>query len=134
MDEKTEAIKELKQLFKEANFKVYTKLNHVSRSGMLRYVSAVVIIGNEPIYIDHLISRLGIFKRVPYEKGEGLMVHGCGMDVGFELVYNTARVVYADGFICRGEDCPSNAHVNGEKNIKPHRHSDPGYALRQVWI
>ena len=55
---------------------------------------------------------------------------GCGMDMGFALVYNLSSVLFRDNFICTGEKCPSNDHNNGEKDRTPHKHSDGGYALR----
>jgi hypothetical protein len=32
------------------------------------------------------------------ETGEGITVDGCGMDMGFALVYNLGRALYRDGF------------------------------------
>jgi hypothetical protein len=51
------------------------------------------------------------------------------MDVTFELVYNLSSVLYRDNYICLGENCRSNDHVNGDKDRTPHKHSDGGYLL-----
>lgn len=59
---------------------------------------------------------------------------GCGMDVGFSLVYNLGWVLFPNGFECVGERCPSNDHSNGDRDYSPHHHSDGGYALRQRWL
>jgi hypothetical protein len=49
----------------------------------------------------------------------------------FNLAFELARVLYADGFPCIGDSCPSNDHVNERvRDFTPGRmHSDPGYAL-----
>lgn len=130
--EKNDAIKELKELFKKGKYTVYTVLRHVSRSGMMRRISCFVMVNNQPINIDWYIEKLGTYQR--HKNKEGLLISGCGMDMGFSLVYNTSAVVYRGGFICRGEKCPSNDHPNGDRNYKPHKHSDGGYNLKQRWI
>ena len=35
---------------------------------------------------------------------------------------------------CIGAGCPSNDHINGDRNHTPHLHESGGYALRQRWI
>ncbi len=67
-------------------------------------------------------------------KRECLSVGGCGMDMGFHVVYNLSCALFRDKFQCIGEGCPSNDHHNGDRNRKPHLHSDGGYALRQEWL
>jgi len=74
----------------------------------------------------------------------GVKVEGCGMDMGFHLVYTLSRVLYPNGHPCtcveeRGPDrCPSNDHSNErgpERNYASTRiHRDGGYALRHKWI
>lgn len=51
------------------------------------------------------------------------------MDMIMDTVYHLSRVLFRDGFTCTGKDCPSNDHHNGDRNYKPHRHTDPGYSL-----
>jgi len=66
---------------------------------------------------------------------DALVVGGAGMDMGYHVVYNLARTLFADGFACVGEGCPSNDHSNGDRDYTPGRlHSDPGYALRHRWL
>src|SRR3990167_5500047 len=64
----------------------------------------------------------------------GVRVGGCGMDMGFHLVYNLSRVLFPDGFDCIGKDFPANDHSNGDRDYKPHTHKDGGYALKQRWL
>lgn len=46
-------------------------------------------------------------------KRDGLIVGGCGMDMGFEVVYNLSAALFGKGYACLGKGrCPSNYHVN----------------------
>jgi hypothetical protein len=65
---------------------------------------------------------------------EGVKIGGCGMDMGFALVYDLSRVLFQDSFDCIGEGCPANDHRNGDRDYTPHEHSDGGYALRHKWL
>jgi hypothetical protein len=73
----------------------------------------------------------------------GVKVGGCGMDMGFHLVYNLSRTLYPT-YQCLGKGdgsyrsgCPSNEHVNhgeGRDVYSPEvTHSD-GYSLHQRWL
>jgi hypothetical protein len=92
----------------------------------------------------------------------GVVVRGCGMDMGFELVYNLSRALFPDGFGVPCEKCGVRAnskedaasrrsqssaaaeamHDNDSHCCKYHgRNGDPsgwdnsgGYALKQYWI
>lgn len=116
---------------------VYTKLNHVSRSGMMCSITPFVVIDNEPRYLAWSIAVLFGQSR---DKYDGIRMDGCGMDMGFSLVYNLSSILYPEGFDCIGQDrngrryCPSNDHSNGDRNYKKHHHSSGGYALRQSWL
>jgi len=93
-EEKTK--EELKVLIKKAGRIIYTNCEHVSQSGMTRWIDAFVIINNQPIHINHYIAKLGIFERVPRERGRGIVVTGCGADVGFEVVDAIRRAIYPE--------------------------------------
>lgn len=123
------AIKELRVLFRKGKYKAYTKLEHCSKSGMMRYISAFVILGGSPYGISHLIAKLGQYKRATYKSPHGgLKVHGCGMDMGFELIYQTSRICFKDKeenkriFAKLGRYIGKNANFDG------------GYVVRQEWI
>lgn len=128
--EQLEAINSLKEIIKPG-MTVFTVLKHVSRSGMMRHVAPYVIINNEPHWIGYRVAKALDW---PLADDDGVKIGGCGMDVGFELVYNLSRVLFRDNFVCIGENCHSNDHVNGDRDRTPHLHSDAGYALRQRWI
>jgi hypothetical protein len=80
----------------------------------------------------------------------GLGVGGCGMDMGFHLVYSLSRALFPTGFGCigrvtnaKGERtawCNSNDHHNGDRDHtrhttrRKHWHRDGGYALVHRWM
>lgn len=128
--EKLEAIETLKNMIPLGS-KVYTALNHVSRSGMTREISVHIIQDNKPINITWKVGKtLGLKEG----KTRGLRMGGYGTDMGFEIVYNLGYVLYKDNFICVGENCPSNDHSNGDRDYIPHPHNDSGYAFRHEWL
>jgi hypothetical protein len=129
--EQQEAIDKLHELLKPGDT-VYTVLRHVSRSGMTRAISPIIMTDDGPWEISYLACpALGWRFN---ERHGGVTVSGCGMDTGFHLVYEISREMYPDGFECIGEGCPSNDHVNGDRNYKPHHHNSGGYALQQRWM
>ncbi len=73
---------------------VYTILRHVSASGMTRIITLVVFIDGEPIYPNYLASELMGWKL----KDRGVVATGCGMDMGFALVYDLSYRLYGDGY------------------------------------
>lgn len=136
--------------------KVYTVLRHVSKSGMTRDLDCYVMEDGEPRWITGYVCRATGFTR----KGDHARVGGCGMDIGFHLVYELSARLYAGGHGCTGEGCTSNDHSNGDRSYVHHGlynehgqpedrepapgekadgcvqhwHRDGGYALKQVWL
>ena len=112
---------------------IYTVLRHVSRSGMSRSISVVVHTPEGPQDFSWAAARVlgASFDR----RNDGVKVSGCGMDMGFHLVYSLSWAIFGpQGFACVGEGCPSNDHFNGDKVYTHHAHTDAGYALRQRWL
>ena len=110
---------------------VYTKLVHVSRSGMYRVIDLYIIKDNEPYRISWSASKL---LEGYDERHEGCKAGGCGMDMGFALVHNLSYALHRD-YECIGDGCPSNDHVNDWKSPrgKDVMHSN-GYALKHRWL
>ena len=83
--------------------------------------------------IDWSVARLLKMHTGP---NDGIKISGCGMDMGFEIVYQIGRALWPDGVPCIGEGCHSNDHSNErERNYTVGRmHGDSGYALRQRWL
>ena len=129
--EKDEAIAKLRELLKPGDT-VYTILDHVSRSGMQREIRVVLLNADGSKVVD-LHPNYLMAKALGYRqaKRDGLIVGGCGMDMGFHLVYNLSAVLFPEGFDCIGEGCPSNDHFN---RVDAKHHRDGGYALRQRWL
>jgi hypothetical protein len=79
---------------------VYCILRSRSRSGMSREIGLVIFkdgaefgqLDRVVYHPNHLASELS-GERVN-KAGEGLVVRGCGMDMGFHLVSNLAIVIY----------------------------------------
>ena len=91
---------------------VYTKLNHVSKSGMSRSIDVYKIENNEPIFLTQWASR--VLGDSIDQKNGGIRVTGCGMDMGFDLVYRLGWKLFKDS--------------------KELTKKDAGYALNQRWL
>lgn len=132
--------------------KVRCVLRRVSRSGMQREISLFAVLTPDDIRdVTHLAAAV-MGDRVG--KRHGIVVNGCGMDMGFHLVSSLSYYLYPAGFGCIGENCPSNDHKNGDhdytphydgtprnseevgKDLKAHRHyhKNGEYALRHEWL
>lgn len=137
-----ESIKSLRETVKPGDT-LTTVLRSVSRSNMSRTLD---VFKQEPGDKDwggrdnnvrtwyltfHVARVLGLSRP---KGGDALRVDGCGMDMGFHVVYELSRHLWPHGFDCIGEGCPSNAHSNGESRRKGKRHHDGGYAIRQRWL
>jgi len=138
---------------------VSTILRHVSRSGMSRRISLIVSRDGELVDITWDAARaMGetVKNRSGYVQDAGIEVGGCGMDMGFHIVYNLSRTLFPEGFTCAGEKCGSSDHHNHvnppagtciehaqrkpkgtctDLNCKPWIHTgDGGYALLHRWL
>lgn len=93
--EREESIAKLREWIPEGST-VWTILTHVSKSGMSRTIKPVIIENNEPRFpVWHISRALGM----PTDKrGESLKIGGCGMDMGFALVYELAQTLYGNGY------------------------------------
>lgn len=137
--EQAEAQATLREMF-PAGSVVTTVLAHVSQSGMQRGIKVMHGSADGSVEdVSWLVAR-ATDQRL-HDKG-GIKVGGCGMDMGFHLVYGLARTLYGapGAFTCTGERaCPANDHVNdrGDDRTAGYRkgrvHSDSGYALRHRW-
>lgn len=76
---------------------IYTSLESVSRSGMSRNIKLFVIKDNKPLHISYDTGKLLDYKqsKSPYY---GIVVKGCGMDMGYSVVYNLASALFGDGY------------------------------------
>jgi hypothetical protein len=136
-DERDAAIKQLRKEIRPGTT-LYTILRHCSRSGMQRSISVVLPSKNGPtLNLDWFISK-ALDMKMDQTNG-GLKISGCGMDMGFALVYELSAALWGygnkRGYGCLGDHCPSNSHSN-DRNAprgKGIRHRD-GYAISQRWL
>ena len=136
--ERDEALAKLREWIKPGDT-VYTILRHVSRSGMQREIGVVLMRENGDLHPNYLVAQAIGAK---LGKRDGIIVGGCGMDMGYHIVYSLSSALFRDNFECigKGDDrgafsrCPSNDHTNGDRDYSPHKHSDGGYALRHRWL
>ena len=75
---------------------VYLVIRQVSRSGMYRHISVHGIKDNKVSYYSYHVAK--VLKWAYKDKNNAVGVRGCGMDMGFHMVYTLASVLYGDGY------------------------------------
>lgn len=104
---------------------VYTLCSHISSSGTVRVLELLVpVIGDNgrPFIrnITWLACKAGGFSWS--DRHEGLKISGCGMDMGFHVVYHLGHALWPDG----------TPEPHGIRNGVAD--SAGGYAIKQSWI
>jgi hypothetical protein len=138
LEQRDRAIERLTELLKPG-MTVYTIMTSVSRSGMYRHIRALTQDDECGLFdISGLVAKAIGWR---WHDDGGVGCSGCGMDMGFHLVYTLSQTLFPNGFECTGAGdglrqnrCPSNDHTNGDRNYEPHHHNSGGYALRHQWI
>lgn len=100
--ETAEAIEKLREWFPKGST-VHTILEHVSASGMSRSIRVVSpFISEHSKQIEFIHPNHSIAVALGWTRSkrphEGIKVGGCGMDMGFHLVYSLSSVLYGDGY------------------------------------
>jgi len=103
----------------QPNQTVYCVLRRVSKSGMSRDISLFIVIDGELRNIDVLAADACGIK---LSKNSGIVMGGCGMDMGFALVYNLGCAIWPDG----------TPEPHGTRNDQPDNAG--GYSLKHEWI
>jgi len=128
LSEKEEALTYLRMVLRPGA-KVYTKVEHVARSGMSRRISLymAIIEDNKPeiVNVTWYVARALGYKRNPHDGG--ITVSGCGMDMCFETVYNLGRVLFPKGGSLKHSPRRAQEERAGNKI-----ECDGGYLLRKV--
>lgn len=88
---------------------IYTQLRHASASGMQRRISLHIVHEGRIRCIDTLAADLMGDK---IHKAGGIVANGCGMDMGFHLVYSLGSRLWPE----------------------PHGQRNGGYALKHEWL
>lgn len=142
-----EAVRDLRALLSPGDT-IDCVLRHVSRSGMYRSISLFQRGKNGPRDITYLV---GLACCLKIDKHGGLGVGGCGMDMGFHVVYGLGRTLFPDGFGVKGtygEDTDfrpisreaaaatvaQGAEYHGRNGDTSGWDNDGGYALRHNWL
>jgi hypothetical protein len=120
--DKAEALADLRELCPPGTT-VYTILRSVSRSGMSRTITPVLLTPDGPRYLTHSVGLvLGLTAKRGFN--DALRIDGGGMDMGFHLVNSLSYALHGRGDIRLGKLVDFDA---GE----PYR---PGYTLNHRWL
>jgi hypothetical protein len=126
--EREASLERLKSWIKKGDT-LHTTVKHVSKSGMTRYITTrhlkprafapvenLTFVGEQPVQIsnyDYHIARVLDLPEAP--NYQGVKVGGCGMDMGFHLIYSLSRALFKD-------------EPRGESD------RDHGYWIKQEWL
>lgn len=110
---------------------LYTVLRHKSRSGMQRKIDVIALVPTgdpkDPVNKFWLSYQAAEALGWRFSRDyDAVVVDGCGMDMGFHLVYTLSSIIFKD--VPREqwpEDLPTR---NGEPE------DSPGYVLQHKWI
>lgn len=100
---------------------IYTNLRYCSRSGMSRSISLHYIDEEKNMRDISGLAAKAMKDKID-EKHGGIKIGGCGMDMGFALVYNLGCYLWPNG------TPEPHSKRNGLLD------SSGGYALKQQWI
>ena len=93
--ERSEAIETLRKLIAgDAKPVIYTVLRSVSASGMSRDISLIYIKNGEPYHINYSAAKASGERLVSRNGSDAIRVNGCGMDMGFHIVYGLSSVLF----------------------------------------
>jgi hypothetical protein len=130
--EQEEAKEELRKIIPPGST-VYTILHQVSRSGMSRHIGVRCIQNDDngkPFirYLDGLVAR-ALGERIA--KNGGLVVGGCGMDMGFHIVNCLSYCLHGNKPEQVAEQIAKHGWVEGGRYTKK---DHPGYTLSHEWM
>ena len=78
---------------------IYCILRHVSKSGLTRVIDLVKVEDGEILNIGY---NAALALGWPYDRRrEGVRVAGCGMDMGFHLVYSLGHTIFGGGDVLK---------------------------------
>jgi len=114
-EEKREAIDKLKEILKTTKKRevwrngeskmvpvLYTIIRHVARSGMSRSIDVISISEDGEVYNISYLVKTVLDMKLDTTNG-GVKIGGCGMDMGFAIVYNLANKLYGNGYAIHQE-------------------------------
>lgn len=147
--DRTEATHELRELFPPGST-AYTVLRHVSGSGMSRAIDVYALgrNGSGECSPRWLSPKVGVVIDEDWsEHYEALNIGGCGMDMGFHVVYSLSAALYGHAQDRRSKRMqpavpltPAEARKlaawrRAERKRSPHHaNTSGGYAISQRWL
>ena len=124
--ETEETLEYLRSILKPGS-EVYTTVKSVAKSGMSRTMKLHVVLDGK---IQGITYSVACVLGDPIQKDGTIRVHGCGMDMGFHIVYTLSRILFPDGFI--HAEAVKEYGRNGTPATKLDKNG--GYALEQRWL
>ena len=94
MVDKARAEELLKEWFPKGST-AHTTVVHVARSNMSRHIKVFAITGERIQNISYYVAE---YLDLRYTNKEAVFVGGCGMDMGFHLIYTLSNCLYDDGY------------------------------------
>jgi hypothetical protein len=132
---------------------IHCILRHVAKSGMSRRISLFVIQNGEP---RNITGTAAVAMDRTLNRDEfSIVVGGCGMDMGWHLVYSLSRCLFPDGFGVEGMTADgrkvrpeTKEHAESMRNHTAYAglsfhgrngdtsgwDNDGGYALKHRWL
>ncbi len=102
---------------------VYVTVGHVAKSGMSHTIHVRTMTRNAPLQWDWHVARvLGLTLT-----DDGVRIGGCGMDMGFYIVYQLGRKLWP-----KGSKLPKGAR--GRNGDTSGFEKDGGYLLTHRWL
>ena len=121
-DQIEEARKYLLEMMEKCGRRVYTSVSNVSSSGMSRHIHCYILVDGQIRNITNSVGAICGYRQS--DKSYGLVVGGCGMDMGFAVVYNLGCSLYPGG------DGVTITRRNGSTEPE----TDGGYLIKQEWL
>ena len=126
---RADAIKYLREMI-HAGDTIFTVLTHVSSNGMSRNIKVIAYDARQKghAYGIRNISWVVADALGLSVKNDAVKIGGCGMDMGYSIVYSLGSVLFGNG----EEVAKLGYHTgrNGDKGAE----TDGGYCLRHAWL
>lgn len=73
---------------------LYTSLKHVSASGMSRDMKVLAVVDGQILDVTWYVGKLDVGSIKERNGQRVIRVGGCGMDMGFHVVYTVSAILY----------------------------------------
>jgi len=73
----------------------HTTVVHVARSNLSRHIKVFAIDGKRILNVSGYVAEYLDYR---FTKKDAVFVSGCGMDMGFHLIYTLSQKLYGDGY------------------------------------